>query len=154
MIPSACLSSLCFHSVRASFCWMCSLSLQPSFPRPTRVAIPCNPTAPPYAQHTDSSQPKMHPENVWRWLDAIDQDHLDPLDQWGLLPSPRRSQDKPPRSKNVFDGSGGEIHQQNKGKHNAELASLQAYTPPAGILLRNGSIRPTGQSQGALDSDA
>ncbi len=96
----------------------------------------------------------MHPENVWRWLDAIDQDHLDPLDQWGLPPSPRRSQDKPPRSKHVFDGSGGGIHQQNKGKHNAGLASLQEYIPPAGILLRNGSIRPTGQSQGAFDCDA
>ena len=96
----------------------------------------------------------MHPENVWRWLDAIDQDHLDPLDQWGLPPSPRRSQDKSPRFKHVFDGTGGEIHQQYKEKHNADLASLQESIPPAGILLRNGSIRLTGQSPGALGYDA
>ena len=97
----------------------------------------------------------MHPENVWRWLDAIDQDHLDPLDQWGLPPPPRRSlQDISPRSKHVFDGSGGEKHQQYNGKHNAESTSLQESIPPAGILLRNGSIRLTGQSPGALGYDA
>ena len=57
----------------------------------------------------------MHSEDVWKWLDAVDQDNLDALDQWGEPP--------PPHS------------------HNVDAAKS---LPPLAILLRNGSVRMTG----------
>ncbi|CAD6583091.1 MAG: hypothetical protein ASARMPREDX12_001172 [Alectoria sarmentosa] len=88
----------------------------------------------------------MHPENVWEWLDAVDQDHLDPLDQWGIPPPPRPPWNTPPRSDSLTHSSEGETYQQYNEMRNAEAASLLKAMPPAGILLRNGSIRVTQQN--------
>ena len=96
----------------------------------------------------------MRPENVVKWLDAVDQEHLDPLDQWGVPPPQRPPQDIPIRSESISDGGDGETYQQYNRKRNAEVASLLKYVPPAGILLRNGSIRVTGQSPQVLAYDA
>lgn len=88
----------------------------------------------------------MQPENVWKWLDAVDQDHLDSLDQWGIPPPQRPPWSIPPRSDSFTHGSDGETYQQYNEMRNAEAASLLKAMPPAGILLRNGSIRVTKQN--------
>ena len=82
----------------------------------------------------------MHSEEVWKWLDAINEDRLDPLDHWGA-PPPRR-----PRSISVSGADKKETYQEYNGKRNAEVASLLESIPPAGILLRNGSVRLTNQN--------
>ena len=66
----------------------------------------------------------MQHEGIWKWLDAVEQEYLDPLDQWGIPPPRRRTEITPPR----------------------EVASHLQYAQPAGILLRNGSIRATNQN--------
>ncbi|KAL9125144.1 MAG: hypothetical protein Q9175_008130 [Cornicularia normoerica] len=87
----------------------------------------------------------MHPENVWKWLDAVDQDSLDPLDQWGEPPPRHPALDTQPRYDRVPYGSDGETYQQYNSKRNAEVANVLKSIPPAGILFRNGSIRATSQ---------
>lgn len=82
----------------------------------------------------------MHAEEVWKWLDAINEGRLDPMDHWGA-PPPRR-----PRSISVSSGGEKETYQHYNSKRNAEVASLLESIPPAGILLRNGSVRLTGQN--------
>ena len=95
----------------------------------------------------------MHPEDVRKWLDAVDKDHLDPLDQWGV-PQPRRPpQDTSLQSNNVSGGENKETYQQYNRKRNAEVASVLESIPPAGILLRNGSIRLTGENPKVLADD-
>ena len=84
----------------------------------------------------------MQLENVWRWLDAVDQDHLDRLDQWGLSPLQSFPQDPPRHPESVFCGDKATYQPYNKN-HNAEDASLVRSIPPVKILLRNGSIRTT-----------
>ena len=94
--------------------------------------------------HTDSSQPRMRAENVWQWLDAVDQDDLDLLDQWGV-PSPRHpSRSTSPGSDSVSRDGDGEPWQQYDGKRNTDIGRTLESTPPSGIPLRNGSIRMTG----------
>ena len=66
----------------------------------------------------------MHSEDVWKWLDAVDQENLNALDQWGEPP--------PPHS------------------HNADAAKS---LPPSAILLRNGSVRMTGPNSSFLVHD-
>ena len=88
----------------------------------------------------------MHAENVWKWLDAVDQDNLDPLDQWGVPPLRWPHHTTPPPSNSVSDGGDMETYQQYNNKRNAEVASFLESIPPAGILLRNGSIRVTSQN--------
>lgn len=87
-------------------------------------------------------QVKMQLENVWRWLDAVDEDHLDPLVQWGLAPLQGLSQDPPRRPESVFCGDKAR-YQPHEKPHHAEDASLVRSIPPAKILLRDGSIRTT-----------
>ena len=84
----------------------------------------------------------MQLENVWRWLDAVDEDHLDPLNQWGLSPLQGFPQDPPRHPENVFCGDQA-TYQPLEITHNPEDASLIRSIPPAKILLRNGSIRTT-----------
>ena len=84
----------------------------------------------------------MQLENVWRWLDAVDEDHLDPLVQRGLSPLQGLSQDPPRRPESIFCGDKARYQPREK-PHNAEDASLVRSIPPAKILLRNGSIRTT-----------
>ena len=80
------------------------------------------------------------------WLDAVEQDHLDPLDQWGVPPSRYSPQDTTSRSDNDSQITDGETYEQYSRKRNAEAAILLQSIPPAGILLRNGSIRVTRQN--------
>lgn len=93
----------------------------------------------------------MNFENVWKWLDAVDQDHLDQLDQWGV-PSLQRIILR--GSDTVPYGSDGETYQQYNGRRNAEVASILENLPPAGILLRNGSIRSTSKNPMPFAQDA
>lgn len=88
----------------------------------------------------------MRPDSVWKWLNAVEQDHLDPLDQWGVPPSRYPPQDTTSRSDNDSQSIDGETYEQYNRKRNAEAASLLESIPPAGILLRNGSIRVTRQN--------
>ena len=88
----------------------------------------------------------MHPEDVRKWLDAVDQDDLDPLDQWSAPPLQCRPRDTSPGSTSVSGGEKKETYQQYNRERNAEVASTLKTIPPAGLLLRNGSIRSTGQN--------
>lgn len=88
----------------------------------------------------------MHPENVWKWLDAVDQECLDPMDQWGVPPSRYPPQNTLPLSDVTPQSSDGETYKQYNRKRNSEAANLLKSIPPAGILLRNGSIRVTRQN--------
>lgn len=92
----------------------------------------------------------MHPEKLWKWLDAVDEDHLDPLDQWGVPPPRRPSLDTPSRSYTISGGNYVETYHQYNEKRNAEIANLLESIPPAGLLLRNGSIRSTGHTPKVL----
>lgn len=90
----------------------------------------------------------MHSEEVWKWLDAIKEDRLDPLDHWGA-PPPQR-----PRSLSVSGGDNKEAYQQYNSKRTAEVASKLDTMPPAGVLLRNGSVRLTNQDPKNIAHDA
>lgn len=96
----------------------------------------------------------MLPGNVWQWLVTVDEDHLDPLDQWGAPPPRRPAQDRSPRSIGASSCSDGETYEQYNNKCNAEVASLLESIPPTGILLRNGSIRFTGHNPKIFSHDA
>ena len=82
--------------------------------------------------------------NIWRWLDAVDEDHLEPLDQWGLSLLQGFPQDFPRLPENVHLGDNATYQADNKN-HTPEDASLVRSIPPAKLLLRNGSIRTTGK---------
>lgn len=107
----------------------------------------------PYTNRIDSSEAKMQPEDVWKWLGAVDQAHLHPLDQWGVPSARRPAQDTVSQSGSVSDSNGGETYEQYNRKHNAEVATLLQTVPPAGILLRNGSIRFTSQNPNLFAHD-
>lgn len=83
----------------------------------------------------------MHAEIVWEWVDAVDQDHLDPLDQWGISAPQQHPREIPPGSDIVPCNSGGKIEQQCNGEGNSDAASPRKSTPPSAILLRSGDIR-------------
>ena len=76
----------------------------------------------------------MRPENVWKWLDAVDQEHLDPLDQWRLPTLQIPTQKAVPKSDNVFRGG-------DEALLHAQAASPLKSTPPSRLLLRTGDIR-------------
>ena len=84
----------------------------------------------------------MQLENIWRWLDAVDEDHLEPLDQWGLSPLQGPPQGFPRLPQSVFFGDKATYQPYNEN-HTPEDASLVRSNPPAKLLLRNGSIRTT-----------
>lgn len=88
----------------------------------------------------------MHPGDIRKWLDAVDKDDLDPLDQWGAPPPRRPPHNTSPRSINVSGGDNKETYQQYNRKRNAEVTSVLEFIPPAGVLLRNGSIKLTGKN--------
>ena len=87
----------------------------------------------------------MQLENIWRWLDAVDEDHLEPLDQWGLSSLQGFPQDFPHLPQSVFFGDKATYQPYNKND-TPENASLDRSNPPAKLLLRNGSIRTTRKS--------
>ena len=74
----------------------------------------------------------MRLENVWKWLDAVDQGNLDPLDQWGVSPLRQPSQ---------IETLGTTTVSRDTDRSPSQLLP----TPPSGILLRNGSVRLTRQ---------
>ena len=82
----------------------------------------------------------MQPEDVWKWLDAVDQEHLDPLDQWRLPTLQMPTQKAALNSDNVFRGGG------DDNLLSADAVSLLKSTPPSGLLLRTGDIRMIGSN--------
>ena len=88
----------------------------------------------------------MHPEQVWEWLDAVDQDHLCPLEQWGVPPAQYLVQSTQPLSTSVSHNNDKEAHQEYMRKCNPEVARRRKPLPPTGILQRNGSVRATGKN--------
>lgn len=98
----------------------------------------------------DSSQAKMHAELVWKWLDAVDQAHLDPLDQWGIPAPQQHPRAITPGSDIIPCNSGGKTDQQYNGEGNSDAASHRKSTPPSGILLRSGDIRIIGANSTSL----
>ena len=92
----------------------------------------------------------MHAENIWKWLDAVDQNHLDPLDQWGVQALQHCSRKVLPRSDIILCDRDGKSSQQHNGERNGEAASPLKSTTPSGILLRNGSTRVIGPTSTCL----
>lgn len=92
----------------------------------------------------------MNPEGVRKWLDGVDQDDLDPLDQWCAPVLQCLPQDSSPRSSSVSGGEKKETYQQYNRERNAEVASVLESIPPTGVLLRNGNIKSTGQNPKVL----
>lgn len=88
----------------------------------------------------------MHAESIWKWLNAVDEDDLDPLDQWDVPPPRPAYQNIPSQSFGVSHGNHVESYQQYNEKRNAEMAGLLDSIPPVGLLLRNGSIKMTGHT--------
>ena len=86
----------------------------------------------------------MQPENVWKWLDAVDQEHLDPLDQWRLPTLQLPTQKTALESDNVFRGV-------YETLLHADAASPLKPTPPSGLLLRTGNIRMIGSTSSSDD---
>ena len=81
----------------------------------------------------------MRPENIWEWLDAVDQEHLDPLDQWGVPTLQFSTQKAALKSDNVLRGGDEtEVH--------ADAAGLLKSKPPSGLLLRTGDIKMIGSN--------
>ena len=78
----------------------------------------------------------MQLENVRKWLDAVDQDHLDPLDQWGVSPLRHPSQTATLGTNTISRDADSSPSQLNP-------------IPPSGILLRNGTVRVTRQKSKA-----
>lgn len=93
----------------------------------------------------DLAQLRMQPESVWKWLDAVDQDHLDPLDQWGVPTSQAPTQRTSLKSDNVFRDRDEELP-------HGDPAIPVKPTPPSGLLLRTGNIRMIGSSSSS-DAD-
>ena len=81
----------------------------------------------------------MQPENVWKWLDAIDEEHLDPLDQWGVPTQQLPIQEPALKFDNVFRGC------DEKLLH-TDAASPLKPPPPSGLLLRTGNIKIIGSN--------
>ena len=81
----------------------------------------------------------MRPENVRKWLDAVDQEHLDPLDQWRVPTLQIPTQKAALKSDNVFRGG-------DETLLHAQAASPLKSTPPSGLLLRTGDIRLIGSN--------
>ena len=79
---------------------------------------------------------------VWEWLDAVDQDNLDLLDQWGVHPSRNSS----PGSDSFSRDRDREPCQRHDGKGDTDITRTMESSPPSGILLRNGSIRMAGEN--------
>ena len=79
----------------------------------------------------------MQPESVWKWLEAVDQEHLDPLDQWRVPTRQIPTQETVPKSDNVFRGRDARLL-------HADAASPLKAAPPSGLLLRTGNIRMIG----------
>lgn len=92
----------------------------------------------------------MHAEIVWEWLDAVDQDHLDPLYQWGVPAPQQHPHELPPGPDIIPWNSGGKIDQQYNGEGNSDAASPHKSTPPSGVLLRSGNIRIIGLNSSSL----
>ena len=81
----------------------------------------------------------MQPESVWKWLEAVDQEHLDPLDQWRVPTLQIPTQKTAPKSDNVFRGRDARLL-------HADAASPLKAPPPSGLLLRTGNIRMIGSN--------
>ena len=81
----------------------------------------------------------MQPEDVWKWLDAVDQEHLDPLDQWRAPSLQIPTQKAASNSENVFRGGDEKLLY-------ADAVSLLKSIPPSGLLLRTGDIRMIGSN--------
>lgn len=81
----------------------------------------------------------MRPEDVWRWLDAVDQEHLDPLYQWCAPTLQIPTQKTALKSDNIFGGGDEKLFQ-------ADAASPLKSTTPCGLLLRTGNIRMIGSN--------
>ena len=94
------------------------------------------------SDHIDYLQARMRADIVWKWLDAVDQDNLDLLDQWGVHPSRNTSPGSDSFSQNIVR----EPCQRHDGKRNTDIARTMESSPPSGILLRNGSIRMAGDN--------
>lgn len=92
----------------------------------------------------------MHAEIVWKWLDAVDQDHLDPLGQWGLTAPQQHPREISPGSDIIPCNSGGKTDQQYHEEGNSDAASRGKSTQPSGILLRSGDIRIIGTNSTPL----
>ena len=151
--PLLCFSSISFDLyelalVRATYS-LRSLYRSIAYLSKSHTIEPQNPDTSPI----DLSQATMRPENVWKWLDGVDEDNLDPLDRWGIPPPRRPPQGMPPRSDIFSDGIDEENHQQYNTERNAEAANPLRTLPPAGILLRNGTIRSTGQNPKSFPYD-
>ena len=95
----------------------------------------------------------MQLETIWKWLDAVDEDHLDPLVQWSVQSPGLPHRDTSAGPDNLYRATDGEKYQQYNHKYNAEVAGILKSVPPSGILLRNGSIRNTGKDPKALAHD-
>ena len=80
----------------------------------------------------------MQPEGVWKWLEAVDQEHLDPLDQWSVptlqIPTQKKTS---PKSDNVFRSRDARLL-------HADAPSPLNAPPPSKLLLRTGTIRMIG----------
>ena len=92
----------------------------------------------------------MQLESIWRWLDAVDEDHLEPLDQWDLSPLQGFPHGFSRLPQSVLFGDEA-TYQPNNKNHTPEDASLVGSNPPAKLLLRNGSIRTTRKSGNDVD---
>ena len=88
----------------------------------------------------------MRAGNVWEWLDAVDQEKLDLLDQWGVPSLWHPSRDMPPGSDTLPRDGDGEPGQQHDGTRNTDITRTLESTLPSGILSRSGSIRMTGEN--------
>ena len=91
----------------------------------------------------------MQLENIWKWLDAVDEDHLEPLDQWDLSTLQGFPQDFPRLPQSVLSGDMATFQPYNES-HTPEDASFVRSNPPAKVLLRNGSIRTTRKSENGV----
>ena len=81
----------------------------------------------------------MQPENVWKWLEAVDQEHLDPLDQWCVPTLQSPTQKTVLKSDTVFRGGDERLLY-------ADAVSSLKSIPPSGLLLRTGQIRMIGSN--------
>ena len=81
----------------------------------------------------------MQPETIWKWLETVDQEHLDPLDQWCVPTLQSPTQKTTLKSNNIFRGGDEKLLYANA------VSSLQSI-PPSELLLRSGNIRMIGSN--------
>ena len=81
----------------------------------------------------------MQSENIWKWLDTVDQEHLDPLDQWGVPTLQDSTQKAALKSDNVSRGG-------EETKLHADAAGPLKFKPPSALLLRTGDIKMIGSN--------